>query len=175
MLLGQNVFYPDQSPSVSASLMRTLNGATAAAAKAHFPIKVAIISGPLDLGVVPSLYGQPQNYAHFLDQEISFEGPARLLVVMKDGYGVESLPAAATAAAAKLPKPTGNTSSDLAQAALSAVQKLSAAAGHPISASSSATTSTGGLKVKTVVLIVLVLAAIATAGALLVVRRRDPA
>jgi hypothetical protein len=175
VLLGQNVFYPYESPSVSASLMRRLNGATVAAAKAHFPIKVAIISGPLDLGVVPSLYGQPQNYAHFLDQEISFAGPALLLVVMKDGYGVESLPAAATTAAAKLPKPAGNTSADLAQAALTAVQKLSAADGHPISDSSSASASSGGLNVKTVVLIVLVLAAIATAGALLAVRRRDPA
>jgi hypothetical protein len=176
VLLGQSVFYPYESPSVSASLMRTLNGATAAAAKARFPIKVAIISGPLDLGVVPSLYGQPQNYAHFLDQEITFAGPALLLVVMKDGYGVESLPAAATAAAAKLPKPKGNTSADLAEAALTAVQKLSAAAGHPISNSSSASASTGGgLNVRSVVLIVLVLAAIATLGALLAVRRRDPA
>src|SRR6201988_2540105 len=37
VLLGENVFYPYESPSVSASLMRTLNGATAAADKAHFP------------------------------------------------------------------------------------------------------------------------------------------
>jgi hypothetical protein len=173
VLLGQNVFYTYESPPVSASLMKRLNGATAAAARSHFPIKVALISGPLDLGVVPSLYGQPQNYAHFLDQEISFQGPALLLVVMKDGYGVEGLPAAATAAAAKLPKPQGNTSAELAQAALTAVQKLSAAAGHPIADSSSAGTSSGGLNVKTVVLIVLVLAAIATAGALLAVRRQQ--
>ncbi len=53
VLLGQNVFYPYKTPSVPASLMKSLNGATAAAAKAHFPIKVALISGPLDLGVVP--------------------------------------------------------------------------------------------------------------------------
>ncbi len=95
---------------------------------------------------------------------------------MKDGYGVEGLPAAATAAAAKLPKPQGDTSSDLAQAALTAVQRLAAAAGHPISDGSTGSASTGGgLDIKTVVLIVLVLAAIATAGALLAVRRRDPA
>jgi hypothetical protein len=174
VLLGQNVFYPYETPSVPAALMKSLNGATAAAARAHFPIKVAIISGPLDLGVVPSLYGQPQNYAHFLEQEISFTGPPLLLVVMKDGYGVQGLPAAATAAAAKLSKPAGNTSTDLAHAALTAVQKLSSAAGHPIPDSAGGTSSTGGgLNVKTVLLIVLVLAAIATAGALLAVRRRD--
>lgn len=175
VLLGQSVFYPYESPSAPASLMKSLNGATAAAARAHFPIKVALISGPLDLGVVPSLYGQPQSYAHFLEQEISFMGRSLLLVVMKNGYGVEGLPAPATAAAAQLPKPAGNTSADLVQAALTAVHKLASAAGHPIPGTTSGTsTSGGGLDIKTVVVIVLVLAAIATAGALLAVRRRDP-
>jgi hypothetical protein len=47
---------------------------------------VALIASPLDLRVIPSLYGKPQQYADFLDQEISFAGKQRLLVVMPDGY-----------------------------------------------------------------------------------------
>ena len=43
---------------------------------------------PVDLGVIPELFGQPQNYAKFLDKEISFQGPQPLLVVMPAGYGV---------------------------------------------------------------------------------------
>jgi hypothetical protein len=172
VLLGQNVFYP-YNPATSMALQRSLNGATAAAAKAHFPIKVALIGGPIDLGVIPELFGKPQEYAHFLDQEISFTGRQLLLVVMKAGYGVEGLPAASTAEAAKLAPPGGGTSNDLAQAAVMAVSKLSAADGHPIKAVATTQAPTGGgSSTKTLLLIVLVLAAVATAGALVVVRRR---
>jgi hypothetical protein len=173
VLLGQNVFY-SYSPTAKA-LQTSLNTATAAASRARFPIKVALIESGIDLGVIPELFGKPQQYAHFLDQEISFQGKQLLLVVMKTGYGVEGLSAPATAAAAKLPLPTGGTSDDLAKAALTAVVKLAAAAGHPLSGVRGSPTSTGGGggSTKTLIVIVLVLAAVATAGALLVVRRRE--
>jgi hypothetical protein len=177
VLLGQNVFYP-YSPATSKALQRSLNAATAAAATEHFPIKVALIRGPTDLGVVPSLFGKPRDYARFLDQEISFQGKQLLLVVMKDGYGVQGLPTASIAAAAKLAPPAGGTSDDLARAAATAVTKLSAAAGHPLSGIpgvSGGSNGGGSSSTKTVLLIVLVLAAIATAGALVVVRRREQA
>jgi hypothetical protein len=174
VLLGQNVFY-SYSPT-SKALQASLNSATATASRAHFPIKVALIESGIDLGVIPELFGKPQQYAHFLDQEISFQGKQLLLVVMKAGYGVEGLPAAATAAAPKLPLPTGGSSDDLAKAALTAVVKLATAAGHPLSGVRATPSSTGGggSSTKTLVVIVLVLAAVATAGALLVVRRREP-
>ena len=107
VLLGENVFYP-YSPPVSTSLQGTLNAETAAAARAHFPIKVALIASPTDLGVVPDLFDQPQKYADFLDQEISFQTKQPLLVVMPSGYGIQGLTRPATAAAASLTKPTGN-------------------------------------------------------------------
>ena len=66
----------------------TLNAETAAAKRAGFPIKVALIASPVDLGVIPDLFGKPQQYADFLDQEISFQGKQPLLVVMAAGYGV---------------------------------------------------------------------------------------
>jgi hypothetical protein len=177
VLLGQNVFYPYQ-PATSKSLMASLNSATAAAAKQHFALKVALIASPIDLGIIPQLLGKPQAYANYLDVEISFEQKQPLLVVMKDGYGVDGLSAAATAAATKLPPPAGGTPDDLAQAALTATAKLAAASGHPIagvSGGSGGSSGSGGGGGSTVLLIVLIVAAIGTAGALIAVRRRQPA
>ena len=119
-------------PAKSKSLWSQLNAATAAAGRKGFPIKVALIASRWDLGDIPQLLGKPQRYARYLDLEISFKRKRPLLVVMKDGYGVEGLSAAATAAAAKLSPPAAGTPDGLAAAALSAVAKLSAAAGHPL-------------------------------------------
>ncbi len=62
-----------------AAVQRPLNAETAAVKRAGFPIKVALIASPTDLGVIPNLFGRPQSYASFLDQEISFQGKQRLL------------------------------------------------------------------------------------------------
>ena len=144
MLLAQNVFYPF-APAVSAGLQRTLNAEAAAAGRAHFPIKVALIESPADLGAIPSLFDKPQQYASFLDQEISFVNTKDLLlVVMPNGYGVAGLTAPATSAAASLPKPTQRGSDGLASAALGAIPKLAAAAGHPVDAVSGASGKSAG-------------------------------
>jgi hypothetical protein len=137
-------------------------------------LKVALIASPVDLGVIPDLFGKPQKYADFLDQEISFQTKQKLLVVMPAGYGSRGLTAPATAAVAKLKPPTGATSQALATAAIAAVPKLAAAAGHPISGTGAPAGSSGGgaSTGRTILLIVLVLAVVATAGALVAVRRR---
>jgi hypothetical protein len=173
VLLGQNVFYPYQPP-VSAPLTKTLDSLTAAAAAAKFPIKVALIASPVDLGVVPDLFNKPDKYAMFLDQEISFQAKRPLLVVMPAGFGGQGLPPSATAALASLKKPTGSQSNDLAQAAIAAIPKLASAAGHPLKGTAG-TSSKGGGGSTTLVLIVLVLAASATAVALILSRRRRAA
>jgi hypothetical protein len=174
VLLGESVFYP-YSPPVSATTTKTLNATVAAAAKAHFKLKVALIASPVDLGVIPDLFGQPQKYADFLDQEISFQSTHQpLLVVMKTGYGVQGVSPAVTAAARVLPKPTVGTSQGLAQAAIVAVQKLATASGHrvaPVSAAGSAHSS-GGSGTNTPLLIILIGCALLAAGALVVLRQR---
>ena len=173
-LLGQNVFYP-YSPTAT-SAQRTLNAETAAAKKAGFPLKVALIQAPTDLGVIPSLFAKPQQYADFLDQEISFKGKQLLLVVMANGYGTEGLPPAATKAAAALRPPSGKTSTELAQAAIGAVAKLASAAGHPIKGVPgvpSSSTSTGSGSSTTPILIGLIVAAVLVAAGLVVLRRRQ--
>ena len=183
VLVADSVFYP-YSSTVSASLQRRLNSEVAAASKAHFPVKVALIAAPFDLGAIPSLFGKPQVYSSFLGQEISFLGATtRLLVVMPDGYGVRNLGPDASRVVASLKKPAGPRGDDLAQAAIVALPKLAAAAGHPIGpgtggsssgASGSVGSNSGGgssmLKVG-----VLAIVAIVIAGTLFAFRRERAA
>ena len=170
VLLGQSVFYP-YSPPVSSQVQKRLNDEIAAAHRAHYPIKVALIGSQFDLGVIPEMFGHPQEYATFLAQEISFIGKPTLLVVMRAGYGVFGLPHASTVAAASLPKPAGNQPDDLARAAVTAVARLAAAAGHPISASGSAAGSSGSSSAPFIVAGLAVLA-LASATTVIVVRQR---
>jgi hypothetical protein len=169
VLLGENVFYP-YSPATSPAIQRQLNAETAAAKQAHFPLKVALIGAPVDLGVIPSLFGQPQKYADFLDQEISFQTKQPLLVVMASGYGVEGMDATAQAAVSALDKPAGTQSNELGQAAITAVGKLAAASGHPLQGTTEG--SDGGGTSKAVLVAILAAIAIAAAGSLIFVRRR---
>ncbi|MGO9821803.1 MAG: hypothetical protein ACLPTJ_14295 [Solirubrobacteraceae bacterium] len=176
VLLGSNVFYPFDPP-VSPSAQRTLNAVTAAAQKARVKVKVALIAAPTDLGVIPSLFGKPQEYADFLYREITFLGPQRLLVVMSDGYGTQGLTPAAQKAVAALPNPAGKTSTDLAQAGVVAVARIAAAEGHPIQAGSgvpSVGSQNSGGGSTTPILIGLVAAAVVITGGVLALRRRQP-
>ena len=126
--------------------------------------------------MIPDLFGKPQNYATFLDQEISFRGKQPLLVVMAAGYGVQGLSARATAAVASLAKPAGKTSNDLAQAAITAVAKLADASGHPLKggAGTPGSSHSGGGGSSSVLVIVLVVVALLVAAALgvMTLRRR---
>ena len=175
VLLGENVFYP-YSPPVSREIQKNLNAVTLAARRVGFPIKVALIQSPVDLGVIPDLFGKPQKYADFLDQEISFQTKQPLLVVMSAGYGVQGVSPKVAAAVTGLSKPAGTSSNALATAGTAAVAKLAAADGHPVSGApgSSSSKSSGSAT------LVIVLAAVAllVAIALVVItlrRRRAPA
>ena len=174
VLLGQNVFYP-YTPAVSRAIQKTLDAETAAASQAKFPIKVALIASPVDLGVIPDLFGKPQKYADFLDQEISFQTKQPLLVVMPAGYGVQGIHGPAKSAVTSLRKPAGPTTNALAQAAIIAVAKLAAESGHPIKgvAGVPGSSSGSGGSSTTPIVIALVAAAVLTAAALVVVRRRS--
>ncbi len=176
VLLGENVFYP-YTPPVTASLQRSLNARAAAAHRAGFPVKVALIASPTDLGVITSLFGKPQTYANFLDREISFQGPQPLLVVMAAGYGVQGTTPAVARAVTGLPKPAGRASNQLAQAAITALSRMASASGHRISAgavapdagSSGSSNSAGS---STVIVGALAVAAVLVASTLIALRRR---
>jgi hypothetical protein len=139
ILLGSPVFYPYQpvvSPSLQHELERTLSKLRAKG----FNLKVAIIGSAPDLGAVANLFGRPQAYATFLDQEISFNKPQPLLVVMPNGFGVSH--AASPSALAGLKIETHRGSDSLAASAIQAVVQIAKALGKPIAASR--VSSTGG-------------------------------
>ncbi len=145
VLLAQNAFYPYQPP-VPPKLEATLNALLGAAARAHMPLKVAIIGSREDLGLVPDYFGHPQPYAEFLDREISFNRPQPLLVVMPTGFGL--LAAGPASALAHLTIDTHPRTYGLTRTAILAVTALARANGHSIAASpipSATPASHGGL------------------------------
>jgi hypothetical protein len=133
VLLLQNVYYPYQPP-VSRALRAQLDDLAKRAAKAGFPIKVALIAAKGDLGVVPEMLGHAQRYARFLEPEIVYNRPVPLLTVMAGGYGTQATGPRGPAVVAALPPP-GAGSDALARGAIAAVQRLAAANGHPLDVS----------------------------------------
>jgi hypothetical protein len=132
MLLVQNVFTP-YSPQVSQAMSKALTDITAQAQRAGFPIKVAIIAGPTDLGGVPDMFGKPQPYASFLASEISFNRKQSTLVVMPAGIGTANVPNASAVAGLHV-STAGSGSDGLGQTALTAIARLASANGHLVKA-----------------------------------------
>ncbi|MBV9803753.1 MAG: SCO family protein, partial [Solirubrobacterales bacterium] len=86
VLVFQDLFVgSDAGLSVQQQLQ--LGGMLKAAARAGFPIRVAIIASPFDLGAVTGLWHEPRTYARFLGLELSLAYKQRLLVVMPNGFG----------------------------------------------------------------------------------------
>ena len=139
-LLAAPAFYPFQ-PATSPALRHELEHALAELKAKGLNLKVAIIENPTDLGAVPNLFGKPQAYAKFLSQEISFNQPQPLLVVMPGGFGLAhlgpsgSLNGLSVAAAQK--------SNGMTRSAIAAVERLARSNGKPIAVSSTSSTSSG--------------------------------
>jgi hypothetical protein len=130
-LLTQNLFLPFTTKIDQTSVKR-LNALLVEAKSQHFPIRVALILSPSDLGTAFSLLGQPEKYVRFLGLELSFVYRGRLLVVMPSGYGyaVNGDPDPKASALLKKLTPPGRDATKEADAAVLAVQRLGAAAGH---------------------------------------------
>jgi hypothetical protein len=129
VLYFQDVFLPYAKPSADAA--GKLTSTVAAANKAGFRIKVAVIQSQQDLGSVPSLFGRPDIYARFLGAELRTFYTQRLLVVMPSGFGVYDSGRPTDPERAALAGLTAASSSpdDLTAAATTAVQKLRSAIG----------------------------------------------
>ena len=108
-----------------------IRGLAATMKKAGYPIKVAIVATPNDLGLVPQIFGKPQYYAGYLGREIDFNKKNQLLVVMPAGYGTNNVPPKVAAALNGL-KPPGSKVGDIASSTVDAMARLSKAAGHPV-------------------------------------------
>lgn len=129
-LLDENVFYPYQPP-VSTAMSKTMGEAVSELSKAGLDLKVAIIGSPLDLGELPQFFGHPEQYARFLDREISFNQPQSLLVVMPAGFGTVAAGPPGALAGSKVDATQGTYG--LTRSAILAVELLARARGHPIS------------------------------------------
>lgn len=136
-LLTQSVFLPFNA-RVDAGSAKHLNDVIAAADRAGFKIKTALILGPSDLGTAFSLIHKPQRYAEFLGLELSFVYRQRLLVVMPNGFGysVKGNPDPKAAGVLRTVPAPGADLTKEADAATLAIQRLAAAEGHRLVVSS---------------------------------------
>jgi hypothetical protein len=126
-LLTQNVYLPYQAPSPTArdGLARVVDDVYVHGNR----VKVALIYSAEDLGSIPSLFGQPEDYARFLGVELSLWYVGPLLVVMPAGFGIYDggrSTAAEEQVLRSVPISTGSPD-ELAVSATTALQRLAAA------------------------------------------------
>ncbi|HZV73100.1 MAG TPA: hypothetical protein VFF79_05225 [Conexibacter sp.] len=129
VLLLQNVYYP-YHPKVSPQLQAQLDDITARARRAGFPIKVALVASRSDLGAVGQLFGHVASYASLLQREIAYLRPQPTLAVMPNGYGTDATGPQGPTIVNRLPPP--RTVDGMARGAITAVEQLAAANGHPL-------------------------------------------
>jgi hypothetical protein len=135
VLALQPSFLPQDAGS-SANQQAQLTALLDAARRSGYPIRVAVIASPSDLGSVGELWRQPQTYARFLGEELSLAYQGTLLVVMPDGFGVDRVghlpPPSPVAGASSLFGGLEPPRLGLGAAAIAATQRLAAASGHPV-------------------------------------------
>jgi hypothetical protein len=143
ILLVSPVFMP-QDANLPAAQQSQLLALTKEAKAAGVPIKVAIVSSKLDLGSVPELFGKPQAYAKFLGAEIGFVYKDRLVVVMPNGIGLyHAKHSVAGDEKAVQGIKVGSGGPGLATAALTATERIAAAAGHKLNVPNGSASGSG--------------------------------
>jgi len=172
-LLTQNVFVPFDT-KISPTLTQQLARLTLDGKRKRYPIKVALIATPYDLGAITGLWRKPQRYAHFLAQEIAFVYRGRLLIVMPNGFGIYNLGHQTAKEKRVLSQLTvASGGNGMAASAITAVKRLAAADGVKLVPRSVASSSNRNTHDRYVILLIV-------AGVLLVLvifmplRRRKP-
>jgi hypothetical protein len=129
VLVGQDVYYGwglDLRGKAPAQLPAML----ATARERGFELKVALISGYADLGEVGSFWQRPAEYVRYLGDELSLVYHGRLLVLMRNGYGIYhtgNVPGKDRRVLSRLGRPGKTT--HFFSSAIEAVQQLAAANG----------------------------------------------
>lgn len=133
VLVTQTLFLPWDA-GVSAGQQVQLTALLREAEHDGFPLRVALVASSADLGSVTELWSQPQSYAAFLGEELSLVYKGTLLVIMPDGFGLYRAKGSLGPGQAALASLRGAVAgASLGSAALLAVQRVAAAAGHPLS------------------------------------------
>ena len=129
-LFTKDVYLP-LTPATSDGVARALLELARRTRAARWPIKIAVIATPSDLGDVANLFNRPQDYANFLAREI--ENP-RLLVVTPVGFGGQQLGKGVDKGVDVLAplQPVQPDNDRLERQALTAVARLAAADGHRV-------------------------------------------
>ncbi len=164
VLLGQDVFLPYSS--ISPSIQHSLFAVASAAKTAGYPIKIALIGAKTDLGVLPSLFGKPESYARFLSSELTGVVAGPVLVVMPTGFGL-AVQGKAVSTTPLQGIPIGPGADGLGAAALTATERLAAAAGHPLPAGAATASDNLGAPPATIrhaLIAIAILALLAAAG-----------
>jgi hypothetical protein len=136
-VLVENTLFNPIGSGISLSSQARLEAVLGASARAGFPLRVALIAAPNDLGTATAFWRDPKDYARYLWIELSEIYGGQVLIVMPDGfglYGTRSGPRAVTAAELSVRTTAPGPGQELATAALSAVPLLARASGHPIPA-----------------------------------------
>jgi hypothetical protein len=129
------IYFPADAGIPAAQQARLLKLVREAAGRGY-PLRVALIAHQSDLGSIGALWRKPNVYSGFLGTELSLVFHGTLLVVMPNGYGVDVIGepnAAARTQAAAAPlvhlAPPGGGGAALADSAITAVQRITRAAG----------------------------------------------
>ena len=149
VLLGSNYFIEGDA-GASPAAQQHLGATVEAAAKAGYPVRVAVIATATDLGTITALWRQPEEYASFLGQELGFVTTGPVLVVMPNGlglYGQHGISAAERALILARDRTGSSGFGEIADVAAAAVESLAKADGHPLpggAATPSASSSASG-------------------------------
>lgn len=177
-----DVFYP-YSPPASKPLVEALDGLLASVRKAGYPMKVALIASPTDLGAYPTMFNHPQEYANLLASELptnphgKVKDDLHLLIVMPAGFGGVALGDRVDEALAPVEVDAEASTDGLVRAAIHAVARIATVNGRETPVPPEATASgdgddSGGIP-KTPALIVIGVIVVLLLVALVVVRRRS--
>jgi hypothetical protein len=176
VLLSQNVFFGYSAPSQT--IQNELYSVTSAAARAGYPLRIALIDSKADLGAIPQYFGRPQIYARYLSYELSDVVQGQFLIVMPAGFGhaIDYKPLTVGPLSGIT---IGRGPNGLGAAAVTAAERLAAAAGHPLGSDAASQSIASGASGSSItqafeILVVLFgLTAAALAGAVTARRRRQ--
>ena len=132
VLLLEDLYTP-YFPAPKKELVAKLQDRLREARRAGYPMKVAMIQTPGDLGAYPDLFEKPAPYAKLLASEIVFKiKDPHLVVVMPNGLSGRNLGHGGDEAIAGIEIDKAKQSDGLVEAATEAVEKVAAANGHPL-------------------------------------------
>ena len=172
-LLLTDVFYPFYSNKPKQELTQ-LQDTVKAAKKLGYPVKVAIITSPYDLGTVSLYWKKPEQYARFLSLELSFAYKGRLLIVSPNGYGyVEHMKPVPGKLAIVKKVPIGTGSSGLLETGDAAVRALAKSSGITLPGATHSSSGSGSNTSDIIIIVVAALVLVAvSAGVSFLIRRR---